>query len=101
MKQTTNLSAGARGFCLSASQLTTGAGGSTPDKSMKNGALKVWTTQVAQKIEEELKTETDTDRVCVLLDAREYLRRTWHVLDGSPFEPNDTGPETLRAIHGA
>lgn len=66
---------------------------------MKNGALKVWTTQLAQKIEEELKTETDTDRVCALLDAREYLRRAYHVLDYSPFEPNDTTVETRAFIH--
>lgn len=68
--------------------------------TMKDENLKVWTEQVAAKVNEELKTETNDDRVCRLLDAKEYLRRAWHALDGTPFEAEDTTIEVRKAIHG-
>lgn len=67
---------------------------------MKNGALKVWIEQVAGQIEAELATETNTNRVCDLMDAKEYLRRAWHTLDSSPVRPNATQAEMAAVIHG-
>jgi len=65
---------------------------------MKSEKLKIYIEQNGALIDAELRTESDTERCCQLLDAREYLRRAWHALDGLPCEDNDTTIETQRAM---
>lgn len=37
----------------------------------------------------EINRENDLEAQCRLQDTQELLRRAWHVLDNSPYEPND------------
>ena len=65
---------------------------------MTDRAITISINQVAALIERELETETGTERVCRLLDAKEYLRRSYCALNGMPCEDNDTTIETLRKM---
>lgn len=69
---------------------------------MKTQAIMVYLNQLAGEVEKRLQTEQDEEEVCGLLDAKEYMRRAWHRLGGTPFIPNDTTDEQLAiAIKGA
>ncbi len=65
---------------------------------MKDGQLKIAIEQIGVLLRDEGEQERDEDRTCRLLDAREYLRRAWHAIDGSATEDNWTSIETHRAL---
>jgi hypothetical protein len=67
---------------------------------MKDANLKIQIEQIGLLIESAIKGETDEnyERVCRLMDAKEYLRRAWHSVDGSEFAANDTAYEQFKPV---
>ena len=67
---------------------------------MKNANIKIQIEQLGIILRDESNTEQDTDRMCSLLDAMEYLRRAWHAIDGTAVEDNQTTGEMKKAMAG-
>lgn len=60
---------------------------------MKDCNIQIQLEQIANQIEREMCAETDHERILNLMDAKEYLRRAWHSIDGSAYVANDTQSE--------
>lgn len=56
---------------------------------MKDPQILIQINQLASEIEKELNQETDIHRNCRLQNAKELLRRAFHEVNGTPYEPND------------
>lgn len=60
---------------------------------MKDCNIQIQIEQLANEIERTMRAEQDHERILNLMDAKEYLRRAWHSIDGSAFVANDTQAE--------